>query len=858
MIVISDEERKDFNEEEFDPTKEAFFSDLNNMEEEIASEAYELVEHALGLLNDGYYDDSIEVLRQAAGLYAQINKSAEVEAINNKISEIYLLKEKSFSEQFVSEELIEEKSIEYNAEDLIEEALQLADIDEYDEALERLEEAYRIYESENNESEIEIVKKYIDDIKIKKEKSELGEISEPSEKEIEKEEILDAKVKEGYELMNKASDLVKEKKYEEALTLYNKAYKIFEDLDKKPELQELDNLIAYAKREKAILSEEIGKKEVPEISKPIILEPSLTAKDEAYEEEKLKRVKEFEAKKKEEEEFQEYIRKTVDDAEAKAREYDLAIRKGNFDIECPYPEIIKTYTHIRDLLREKGWNDQVQIYQRQVQLYTEKLEKDKKLREIEAQKKQKQLEYEALLKRSTETEIESKTTEAISGEIPKEHKETLKLEKFEEQIDNMINEAERLAREYEFQIKKGKFEIECIYPKVIEIYEKIRDMVLEKGWEEEAKIYLTQIRKYKEKLERDKKIRELEEEKKRKQEEFKAFKTIKTGSIGLSAEKLKKLEEIQKLKEEEDNLRNRIDEMVKQAERMAREYELKIRKGHFEEECVYPEIIKIFEEIIKLVSEKGWHDEEAIYRTQIRKYKELLEKDKRLRELERKKLEKQKMYEEMQKVSRPTTLKEIKIAAKQAADKKEEELVDKAFKLMDEAEKLVKNYELKLKKEILLYDSPYEKAIELYQEAKELLKEAGWTSEAAKINHSIKLYKEKKIKDDKVRELERQKLKEKEERERIKKAEIEESSTLREQRIQELEAEKKKKEAIAESIFEIINEAERIVKDYEMSLKGGGILNYECPYEKVIDMYREARKRFEEIGWKEEASKLIN
>ncbi|MHA1756823.1 MAG: hypothetical protein ACTSVV_08645, partial [Promethearchaeota archaeon] len=147
MIVISDEERKDFNEEEFDPTKEAFFSDLNNMEEEIASEAYELVEHALGLLNDGYYDDSIEVLRQAAGLYAQINKSAEVEAINNKISEIYLLKEKSFSEQFVSEELIEEKSIEYNAEDLIEEALQLADIDEYDEALERLEEAYRIYES---------------------------------------------------------------------------------------------------------------------------------------------------------------------------------------------------------------------------------------------------------------------------------------------------------------------------------------------------------------------------------------------------------------------------------------------------------------------------------------------------------------------------------------------------------------------------------------------------------------------------------------------------------------------------------------------------------------------------------------
>ncbi|MHA1294681.1 MAG: hypothetical protein ACTSQJ_18750, partial [Promethearchaeota archaeon] len=75
----------DYNEEEFDPTKEAFFSDLLEMEDEISNEAYELVEHALSLLASNYYDDAIEILKQAIGLYEQINSMEEVEAINQKI-----------------------------------------------------------------------------------------------------------------------------------------------------------------------------------------------------------------------------------------------------------------------------------------------------------------------------------------------------------------------------------------------------------------------------------------------------------------------------------------------------------------------------------------------------------------------------------------------------------------------------------------------------------------------------------------------------------------------------------------------------------------------------------------------------
>ena len=67
-MVNRDEEsenNRDFNENDPDPTKEAFFSDMGDIENEIASEALELVKHALSLLESQFYDDSIEILRQA-------------------------------------------------------------------------------------------------------------------------------------------------------------------------------------------------------------------------------------------------------------------------------------------------------------------------------------------------------------------------------------------------------------------------------------------------------------------------------------------------------------------------------------------------------------------------------------------------------------------------------------------------------------------------------------------------------------------------------------------------------------------------------------------------------------------------
>ena len=63
----------------------------------------------------------------------------------------------------------------------------------------------------------------------------------------------------------------------------------------------------------------------------------------------------------------------VDKAIRLAREYEFAVRRGNTEIKSPYPEIIEIYTKVRDMLLEKGFNDQAEIYNKQILFYKKKL-----------------------------------------------------------------------------------------------------------------------------------------------------------------------------------------------------------------------------------------------------------------------------------------------------------------------------------------------------------------------------------------------------------------------------------------------------------------------------------------------------
>ncbi|MFX1312680.1 MAG: hypothetical protein ACFFHD_08725, partial [Promethearchaeota archaeon] len=316
-------------------------------------------------------------------------------------------------------------------------------------------------------------------------------------------------------------------------------------------------------------------------------------------------------------------------------------------------------------------------------------------------------------------------------------------------------------------------------------------------------------------------------------------------------------------KKEEEEFEKIISDLINKAERMERDYEramkTALKKGKILEQTPYLEIIDIYKEIRKKLLEKGWTEQAKINSNQIKIYQEKLENHEKLLESEAHKAEREKKLREMQKVGKKEVkpFKPEKVKEIEAGYKEEDKLLEKAMELIDDAEKLVKNYELSIKKDILLHENPYNKAIANYEEAQKLFKKIDWNDEANRLINTIKFYREKKDKDDRLREIERKKLEEPQIELITAKVDTEKKLLEREEKILEFEKRKKKKAKLAEDIFNKIHRAERMAQKYELRIKEG-IFDQKSPYEDILRIYRDARKNFEEIGWIEESMKLIN
>ncbi len=209
------------------------------------------------------------------------------------------------------------------------------------------------------------------------------------------------------------------------------------------------------------------------------------------------------------------VAEMINNVEKIARDYELGIKKNKFEIKCPYPKIIQTYESIIQMLINYSWNEQAMIFNEQIKFYQEKLEKDKKLREIKVQKMQKWKEIEELYKikeiNTLRTVILSLNKEERILDFEEKKKEKLKES---EEIFNMIDNAERMAKEYEKEIKKGRIlYLDCPYEKLIEIYKEVVKRFESIGWKEESSKLIDSIRYYNDKLEKDKRLREIEERK---------------------------------------------------------------------------------------------------------------------------------------------------------------------------------------------------------------------------------------------------------------------------------------------------------------------------------------------------------
>jgi len=1024
----------EFNEERFDPTKEAFFSDLGDIEEEINTEALELVRHALSLIESHYYDDSIEILRQAIGLYEQIDRNAEVEALNRKISELYVLKEQNFRAKEGESEIelvlydqesstgIDVKRLSLQANELIRDGEQLANRENFENALDKYDEAITIFQELNSQADIERINGLIEACYNKKAeflrrekelvsrvsidtKSEIQEtLSEEEAKAQRLRAFEEAKLKEeqfseqAFELLGQASELIKVHHYDQALELYEESVRLFQEINWINESKKILNTIEQVKKDRerylvylerlkkeAEIVEQKKKRDTAALLEKAIVEEKMQLEKEA------KKLTEISRRKQEEEQFKAEIADLVNRAERMAREYDIrmkkAIKKGTIVEESSFPEIIKIYEDVRKKVIERGWNDQALIYTQQIKYYYDLLEKDKKLRLFEIQKHRKEKEFEDLHKIKKEEKSVGIDIEKIKDIEELRKKEQVEIE-YKKQMEDLVNRAEKLAREYDFAFKKavkvGKLNLDSKYPKIIELYTLARNVAAKKGWNDDVAIYSTQIRKYTEllekenrirdlelkkaeekkvfeeaskveeisiidvqkvkayeiqkskrieeeifqkeiselvdnaerlarnyetykkktlkkgelleespyleiinlytnirervysrgwtdqaaiyanqikiyqiKLEKDTKLREIELKKIQKQKEFEESKTLKEGGkvSGSEIEKFKELEV--KLKKEE-NFEKEIDDLVDDAEKESREYELAIKRGQFEKECPYLKIAELYKRIRERVYAREWYEEAELYANQIKIYQEKFGKDKRLRQLEAQKLERQKEYEESLKISKEAKSIKFQIPKElETKDKETEELLNNAMNLINETENDVRSYELTIKKDILIIQSPYEKAISNYEQAKKIFQKIGWNEEARRLINTINFYRDKKKKDDNLRALEEEKLIKAKEEEEKRKFYPKEEVFVREKKVIEFEKIKEEEMKGTDEIFNLINKAERLAQEYEIKKKEG-ILNLESPFQEIINIYRSAKKKFEEVGWKDQADQLIN
>ena len=480
------------------------------------------------------------------------------------------------------------------------------------------------------------------------------------------------------------------------------------------------------------------------------------------------------------------------------------------------------------------------MFSNQIKIYQDKLEKHEKLLKVEAQKAEKQKEIEEMHKVGKK-EVKPYRPEKIK-EIEEGYKEEdLLLDK----AMSLIEEAERSVKSYKLSIKTDVLLYESPYDSAIKNYENAQKLFKEIGWNDEANRLIKTIKFYEEKKEKDDRLREIEKKKLEEPETELIAAKADTEKELLAREK--KILEFEKKKEEEAKLAEQIFDKIHNAERMAQEYELKIKEGIFKQEAPYGDILKIYRDARKSFEEIGWMEESMKLINTIQFYKEKLEKDKKLRAIEIEKVKKQ----EQELLMQQRLLEQARVEQERLLKQKEESLLlrkekvsefesvkDKAFNLMD----LAKN-ELKQR--------DFDKAVELYEESGKIFSDIDWQEGINMVKDSITMIKRRK----KTFELEQEAIKERIEEKKTIEEKLEERLAKAEE-LRKLHQEEKRKEFLR---VQAEKDWEREISEeaYDL-LEQGTFLLDRRKFNEAYDKYIAARKLFQKISWQREISRINN
>jgi len=789
-------------------TKLKTYQQKKQKEKDLSAEAYDLLGEASELIQSNEFEKALENYNQAKKLFNEINWQSEISKIQQFIKD---LEEKQKKFMILQQELLKKQDIS-------------KEITEKDQE-------FLLKQQE--------LKKYIEDIKETKVKAY------QQKKQKEKDLSIEA-----YDMLGEASELEEENQFDEALENYLLATEIFKEIGWHSEVPKIQELMKNLKIKKNKYLELLQKEK--EMQTQLQIEQSKLKEFELIKQESLQKesiqkeekIKRMEQQKKEQRRIEKEIQDKVNYVGKLVRDYEKSLKKGKFDQQNPYEEIISIYEGIIEILKETGWTDQINPYKETIKHYEEKLARDGKLREIERQKQEEEL----ISTIPVEDQIETQVLTDKRKKLEQKKKEQKRIEK---EIQDRINYAEQLEREYDLVLKKKDFSQKAPYNEIIMIYEDIIKILKEVEWMDQIKPYRGTIKHYEEKSAHDLKLRELERQK----QEIDEFVITPLVDDSKSQKITDKRVELEQKKLKQQQIENEIQDRVNYAESLEREYELVLKKKDFSLESPFDEIIIIYEELIEILKNAGWTDQIKPYSETIKHYEEKSVRDTRLREFERQKQEKEMIpiaVDEDGAKTQELLDKQMELEIKK---KKQERIEEEIQKKVNYAESLAREYELALRKKDFSKVCPYENIIEIYKEIIEILKETGWTDQIKLYTETIKHYEQKLEHDKKFREFERQKL-EKVEIEYFPPQESLKDSVATDLRMIKHEKKKKEEIQVQKEIDDMINIAENMAREYEKKLRYKDF-SKPCPYEEIIKIYRKAKNKLQSVEWNDQAESLI-
>ncbi|MHA1291872.1 MAG: hypothetical protein ACTSQJ_04290 [Promethearchaeota archaeon] len=623
-----------------------------------------------------------------------------------------------------------------------------------------------------------------------------------------------AKKKQEEEMQNQAFSHIdnakmfeKEKKFDEAIANYQKAIEILNTLGWTQQTQNLRVIVDKLHRDK-IHYEETQIQKQKEISYAQTSQPTLEIISQATPELREKKLMEFEAKKKKEEEIQNKAFNLIDIGKRLERE-----RK--------YEEAISKFEESIQLLKSIEWDSYIQPIINFINDIKVKMQKEAQADQI---KRKRQEELENLQKTLKIKQKEQFIQTSQEMEIKRKEFEKKRIEEIEKekQFFAILDKADKILQEGNFN-------------DAIKEYNNALDILraLGSGWESyipSIEMTISTIKqKNQEQAQKDEELKRREEKRRLEEQQFQA-----QIAEQLNKERERLLQKKIEFREREKELKY-LEQRKEQAFKFLDTAQNYIKQGELDKAIyAYQNAGNIFAEIqwvdeLPLIENSIKALEDKIYQQKLLKQKQMEEEiERRKREKEFQKQIARQLHSEREKLRQ----KEIALREQEKEIEYRERMKEETFKLLEEAQEYVKSGE-------------FDKAINIYRDAAFIFAEIQWHDQIDFIENAIIEIENKKKEAELRKQMELQLKLEREKsakefqkqiakemsyhREKLKQKEV----ILREREKEVKYREQKKKEA-----FELLDDAQELLAQGK--------------FDDALELYYNVANIFAEIQWTEE------